>query len=349
MASSWMQEAEENAKKYAQAIKEQNQYLIDQQNQAKQNTLSTIENQRIDAVNNLNAGKDTVKQTAEDNAKQANINRMLALKDNAGAMSRAGLSTQGIVGSQVNSINNNYGNNLNSILKDRANQLKAIDDQVDSTNLQYDTNRLNAINQYDQSIADLNSQIDANALSQYNTSVARYLAQKQQEYENRQNEAAQQEAIRQFNEQLAYQKEQDKIKNAQTWAQINSSGNGNFSDSNGGSNGVQQIKTDHYSGNINSDVQYGTFNTTDSNGVKYQPNNVGGAKLSNSKYKVKDLLGEGITGNKGASLDNQKVWKTATGNYYVWDGSQNKYIDITSKFYQTGDFYTTPTGTILVK
>lgn len=349
MASSWLQEADEYAKKYAQALKEQSQYLVNQQNQAKQSAMNTIENERLNAVNTLNSSKDSIRQTAEENAKQANINRMLALKDNQSAMSRNGLSTQGIVGSQVNSINNSYGSNLNSILKDRANQLKSVDDQINSTNLQYDTNKINTANQYDQAIAELNSQIDTNALNQYNTSVAQFLAQKQQELENQNAEADRQEAIRQFNEQLAYQKEQDKIKNAQTWAQINSSGNGNFSDSNGGSNGVQQIKTDHYSGNINSDVQYGTFNTTDSNGVKYQPNNVGGAKLSNSKYKVKDLLGEGITGNKGASLDNQKVWKTATGNYYVWDGSQNKYIDITSKFYQTGDFYTTPTGTILIK
>lgn len=344
MASSWMQEADEYAKKYAQALKEQSQYLIDQQNQAKQNTLNTIENERLNAVNTLNSGKDSVRQTAEENAKQANINRMLALRDNQGAMSRAGLSTQGIVGSQVNSINNSYGNNLNSILKDRASQLKAIDDQVNSTNLQYDTNRINAINQYDQNIADLNSQIDANALNQYNTSVAQYLAQKQQEYENQQAEAAQQEAIRQYNEQLAYQKEQDAIKNAQTWAQINAN-NYSFGDSN--SNNT--IKTNYYEGAINPDTKYGTFNTLDKNGVKYQPDNVGGEKLSNSGYKVKDLFGDGWQGSTGASLSNQKVWKTGIGKYYVWDGSQNSYIDVTSKLRAVGNMYTAPTGVTFTK
>lgn len=346
MASSWIQEAEENAKRYADAIKQQSQYLIDQQNQAKQNALSTIENQRLDAVNTLNAGKDTVKQTAEENAKQANINRMLALKDNQGAMSRAGLSTQGIVGSQVNSINNSYGENLNSILKDRASQLKAIDDQVNSTNLQYDTNRINAINQYDQNIADLNSQIDANALNQYNTVYAQYLAQKQQEYENQQAEAERQEAIRQFNLQLEYQKQQDAIKNAQTWAQINAS-NAGFSNTNSSSNNT--IKTNYYEGEINPDTKYGTFGTLDKNGVKYQPDNVGGEKLSNSGYKMKDLFGTGNTGATGANIDNQKVWKTSSGKYYTWDGSQNKYIDLTGQFMSVGNMYTAPTGITFIK
>ncbi|MBP3463680.1 MAG: hypothetical protein J6K45_04280 [Clostridia bacterium] len=344
MASSWMQEADEYAKKYAQALKEQSQYLIDQQNQAKQNALNTIENERLNAVNTLNSGKDSVRQTAEENAKQANINRMLALRDNQGAMSRAGLSTQGIVGSQVNSINNSYGNNLNSILKDRASQLKAIDDQVNSTNLQYDTNRINSINQYDQNIADLNSQIDTNALNQYNTSVAQYLAQKQQEYENQQAEAAQQEAIRQFNEQLAYQKQQDAIKNAQTWSQINASKVGFDNTSSGNT-----IKTNYYEGAINPDTRYGTFGTLDKNGVKYQPNNVNGEKLSNSGYKVKDLFGDGWQGSTGASLSNQKVWKTGIGKYYVWDGSQNSYIDVTSKLRAVGNMYTAPTGVTFTK
>lgn len=46
---------------------------------------------------------------------------------------------------------------------------------------------------------------------------------KQQEWENEQNRLAAEEAIRQYNEQMAYQKEQDKIANAQKWAQIKAS------------------------------------------------------------------------------------------------------------------------------
>ena len=75
MASSWTDEANATAKQYAEALKKQSQYLIDQQNQAKQNTLDALENQRTNSINNLNASKDTINQTALDNAKQANIRR----------------------------------------------------------------------------------------------------------------------------------------------------------------------------------------------------------------------------------------------------------------------------------
>lgn len=348
MASSWVQEAQDTAKKYAEALKQQSQYLIDQQNQSKQNTLNTLENERLNAVNNLNAGKDAVRQQALDNAKQANINRMLALKDNQGAMNRAGLGTQGIVGSQVNSINNNYGTNLNSIIRDRTNQLKSIDDQVNSTNLQYDTNRLNTINQYNASIADLQSQIDAQALNQYNTMYQQALAQKQQEWQNDLAELERQESIRQYNLNLALQQAQldfEKQQAAQsqrnwekTYALEKSqsfSGNNDFTSNSSNSNygtasNGRTIVANPYTNTVNSDAKYGVFsyNGTDTG---YQPNNVGGAKLSKTGKTVSELLGTtGNQGSTGINIDKQNVW--TTGNkYYVWDGTLNKYVDITSE------------------
>lgn len=347
MASSWTDEANATAKQYAEALKKQSQYLIDQQNQAKQNTLDALENQRTNSINNLNASKDTINQTALDNAKQANINRMLSLKDNNSAMNRAGLSSQGVVGSQVNSINNNYGTNLNEILKNKANQLQDVDNQINSTNLQYDTNRINSINEYDGNIASLQNQIDQQALSQYNTIYQQILAQKQQEWQNQQAEAERQEAIRQFNEQMAYQKARDAESDRQAWAKINTSNYGSFS----GSDNSKKVKTSYYEGNINPDTQYGTFGTLDKNGVKYQPNNVGGVKLSNSGYKMSDLFDTGNIGSTGVNVDNQKVWKTANGKYYVWDGSQNKYIDLDGYFSisNNGRVLTSPTGIVLTR
>lgn len=324
MASSWMDEAHQRAQQYSDALKQRSQYLVEQQNAAKQNSLNVIENERKNAINQLNSNKNTINQTALDNAKQANINRMLALKDNSGAMSRAGLAEQGLVGSQVNSINNNYGTNLNSILKDKANQLQGVDNQISSTNLQYDTNRINAMNEYDSNIASLQNQIDQQALNQYNTIYQQTLAQKQQEYENQKAAEAQAEAIRQFNAQLELQRQQNAASNALSWAKYNQS-NVNFTDSN------NKINTNYYSGSINPDTYYGVFNTTDKNGIKYQPDNVGGNKLKGSGYKVSDLFGKGNTGSTGANIDNQKVWKTGDNRYYIWDGSQNKYIDVTNK------------------
>ena len=38
----------------------------------------------------------------------------------------------------------------------------------------------------------------------------------------------------------------------------------------------------------------------------------------------------GNTGSTGINIDKQNVW-TVNGKYYVWDGSQDKYVDITSE------------------
>ncbi len=83
-------------------------------------------------------------------------------------------------------------------------------------------------------------------------------------------------------------------------------------------NGSNQVNTDYYSGSINPDTKNGVFNTTDKNGVKYQPDNVGGKKLSKS----------GLTIDNGGITQN--VWKSSDGKYYYWEGRQNKYISIPS-------------------
>lgn len=162
------------------------------------------------------------------------------------------------------------------------------------------------------------------------------------------------ENIRQYNENMAYQKEQDRIKMeyqkerdriadeqwqkqynlsaASTYSKISDSskskyttgvleygtlvdsygdGNGNviYTDSSGN---TYKMKDGYnpYTGTKNNDVKNGTF----SNG--YQPNNVGGNKLSKS----------GKTGNINGQ--EQNIWKTDEGKYYYWDGTKNKYFEL---------------------
>lgn len=204
-ASDWIKEAEAYAKQYADSLKTSQQYLIDNQNTAKQSAISALSNENQSAINKLNSSKTGINATALDNAKQANINKMLSLRDNAQSLNRAGLGTQGIVGSQTNSINNNYNSNLNTILKEKASNLANVDSQIADTNLQYNTNKVNTENQYATAIANAKNAIEESALNQYNTMYSSYLNQKQQEYDNQQAEIARQEAIRQFNANLAAQ------------------------------------------------------------------------------------------------------------------------------------------------
>ena len=169
---------------------------------------------------------------------------------------------------------------------------------------------------------------------------ANYYGRMQDVLNRQQQQQAQQEAIRQFNEQFNYKKQQDALAQENwlkeynlTRARTSSGGTGG-----GGSPIITDttpkadttIKTQFYSGKINPDAINGTFSTTDSNGVRYQPNNIGGSKLSPSGTTVGQLLGD-IKGNSGASLSNQKVWADESGKLWYWDGSLNKYQPVMKK------------------
>jgi len=138
------------------------------------------------------------------------------------------------------------------------------------------------------------------------------------------------EEARQYNETLAFQKQQAAQEQA-NWekeyalskaaASRSYSSGGSYSGgtslSNGGSAKTYQVNTDYYQGNLNKDAQYGTF----SNG--YQPNNVNGKKLSKTgdtiTFNTKTLNGVSKTVT-------QNIWKTPDGTRYYWDGRYNKYI-----------------------
>ena len=92
--------------------------------------------------------------------------------------------------------------------------------------------------------------------------------------------------------------------------------------------GANIISTPYYNDVINPDVQYGTFNTKDSNGVKYQPDNINGVKLIKTgepiEIATKTLNGE-------TRYVKQNIWQLPDGTNWYWDGRQNKYIKYTGK------------------
>ena len=319
--NNWMKEAEAEAKKHSDALIQNNQQVLEQLTKSKENALQQLQQQQDNAIYNLNTNKSTINSTAEDNAKQLNINRLLALKSNQAAMNRAGLGTQGVVGSQVNSINNNYGTNLSSVLNQKASDLNNLEKQKNDTLLSYNTNRLNLTNQYDQSYSDALASINDKALSQYNTVYQNYLAMKQQEYENQQAELARQEAIRQYNQSLALQRAQTQT----------------FSDD--GSGFDTYIQTDYYNGPMTgyqktAIERYGAFNTVDKNGNVYQPKGViyegkDYGKLTPSNHTASDwLFNKNVTNSSGVNIANQQVWLTSNGQAWIWNGSKMTYEPI---------------------
>lgn len=325
MKSDWIKEAEENARKYADIYKQNNQSILDQLLQTRNSNLDLINKQEKNALYNLNLEKGNINQTAIDNAKQANINRLLALKNNSDSMNRAGLATQGILGSQVNSINSSYGNNITSILNDKTSALRDLAKRKSDTNLAYDTNRINVNNDYGTNYADMLAQINNGALSQYNTSYNNYLNYKQQQYENERAEAEAAEKIRQYNENLLYQKERDKVSDKQ-WAKEYS-----------------LSKQKLYSGS-------GSYPYSDSSNLDYLGNNVQTQKMGNYYFKKADgsytdqpsyinnvrLQTDGTTAEQiGVVMDGigkkYRIW-TDGNKYYVWDNNDKNYVDVTEDY-----------------
>lgn len=144
------------------------------------------------------------------------------------------------------------------------------------------------------------------------------------------------ENIRQYNEQMAYKKEQDRIAQEQWQKEFNLARSKTYSSSSSKSsgglnpysaggisaNGVE-IKANPYTGEVNKDAKNGVF----SNG--YQPNNVDGKALSSSGMKVSYIF-SGAKGSTGIDMSGQTIWE-AGGNYYIWDGSINDYIKVTNE------------------
>lgn len=317
--SAWQKEAEIEAKKYADQIKNDNQQILDTLTNAKNNALQQLQNQQDNAIYNINTNKSTINANAENNAKQLYINKLLALKSNDAAMKRAGLGSQGIVGSQINSINNNYGTNLSSVLNQKSNDLQELEKQKNDTLLNYSNNRVDLTNQYDTNYSNALASINDKALSQYNTIYNSYLAMKQQQYENEQAELARQEQIRQFNEQMA-------LERAAMYYNNNSGGaSGIDSDA---FNNTMHITTDYFNGQMPTstyqDLQHGAFSTVDKNGNRYQPNNVNGNKLK-SYGLAGHYLGSEATNSSGVNIANQKLWQDTKGKFYIWNGSKLVY------------------------
>lgn len=168
----------------------------------------------------------------------------------------------------------------------------------------------NLNNTYYNRYKDVESQI--NYENEQEEAIRRY----NEEMEFKKQQLAQQQA--QWEREFAYQQQQDAISNSQKWASINNS--------NSYSEPLSESKTmNPYTNTRNADADRGTF----SNG--YQPDNINGNKLSSVKNKTVGDVIKNAKGSTGIDMTGQKIW-TVSGRYYMWDGSIDNYIDITSQY-----------------
>ena len=170
-------------------------------------------------------------------------------------------------------------------------------------------------------------QLDEN-IRQFDEEIARLKKKDAEEYalEIQQLELQKQKAAQEqsrWEKEYALAQREFSEKQRQFNATYSSNGDYPYGDTSGGTT----IKTQYYSGEINPDTQYGTFNTKDENGVKYQPNNIGGKKLTSTKKKAGEIFGKDAVNSSGVNIANQTVWKIGD-KHYIWNGSTNKYEQI---------------------
>lgn len=187
-----------------------------------------------------------------------------------------------------------------------------------------ENNRLNYIQNLNDSYFSKQNTLQ-NRLDTYNSTINNITQIREETNLKKQQIAEQAAAERQqmawerekFYAQLNAQKEKDNVANRYSDSSTPVSTSGGYA-----------LVTQYYKGDYNKDAL--TNGKVDSSKVfsnGYQPNNINGNKLVKSGYKVSDLFGE-MYGSTGANLSDQNVW-ASKNHYYIWDGSQNRYIDVT--------------------
>lgn len=323
--SAWQAEAKKQATLESDNYKKSQQYLIDQINKNRENSLKQIQQQEDNSIYKLNSNLSDINKTAENDAKQANINRLLALKSNEDAMSRAGLNSQGIVGSQNASINNSYGNNLTTILNQKNTNLRNLEKEKNDTILEYNSNRLKLENEYGSNLSNIQSQIDEKALNQYNNTYNNYLARLQQQYQNEQEEKQRAEEKRRW--QLEYNLARKSSRSGGSGRSGGSSSKSdyNFDNSNNTNNTslTGSVKDFGWTSNPVSTAPFVTSSSSKKYGVfkgTKQPKGITNyGKLTKSGYTTL------VNGKE------QNIWLTTTKGKtkaWIWDNKNKVYVGL---------------------
>ena len=211
------------------------------------------------------------------------------------------------------------------------NALKALQEKLNialegfNYKTEQENNRLNwnynVNNNYYNRYKDVESQINyenetAEKIRQYNENMAYQKEQQRLEQER-------------WEQEMAYQKQQDAIANAQKWSSINNNYSYNSDLSNGGSNyGLNSGNTDEYG------------NTADTQSKSdYYFQDKAGQNEKHPQYinnqKVVSVGKASLFPNIPGTINpNQNIWK-AGDRYYLWEKTSNtsgRYIDVTSQY-----------------
>ena len=155
-----------------------------------------LQNQEQQALNQINAQRDTVLNNYNDSARQAYINKMLASKNVEQELSQRGLNTSGLVGSAYANVENAYSSNLANLQANRDNSIRDIDNKVLNTQLEYDVQENQLLGEIENAKLELQKYGNELAYQRYQNALANYM-----------NFVNQENYVKEFE----YQKQQDKL------------------------------------------------------------------------------------------------------------------------------------------
>ena len=264
---------------------------------------------RDELLATLEAGKEPIESDYQAGVRQAYIDRVLGGNVLSEELSRLGLDASGFGVGQKVDLQTTLGQTRAGLRKTRSERLQDLSNQGIDVEKDFGIEIADLESAFSQNTAELDRYISEREENVFNTSLTNYLEDIQR-----------QDAL----------KQQD-IENRADATTGTAEGDIGFTDTENFDN------TGKYTGPATSTNPYGVSNTqtrsdaelgTFSNG--YQPKYYNGVKLTSSNQKVGEKFGTGVNfGATGINLDNQTIWK-AGDKFVVWDGTQDKYMDITN-------------------
>lgn len=381
------QNAISNANSVYQNLNNQAENLYNQQQQYAADYQKTqdevLDKQLANQTAKIEQQKQVATQNRDTEAKRARNDYQAYINPygvNAESLASRGLLNSGLSETSQLGGYNTYQNRVASANKALQDAITAYDNDINDAQLHNDVAKAqNALTKlemqlkYAQSYYDTSSELAQNSLAnqqslnsqyanQYQAMLGQILNENQYKESIRQYNADLAEKQRQYNQNMAYQRERDEVADDQ-WQKeydlakkkVSSSGGGSGSGGSGGTNNTKKQSIDTSgknsvasaigeaikkgaeaatgkksnvnpnTGKVHKDAKNGVF----SNG--YQPDNVGGKKLSKSGKKVSDVFSDASyqKNGKNAAFGNQNVWSDGD-KYYVWVGDD--YLDVTKVF-----------------
>ena len=252
--------------------------------------IADLENTRNQALSNLEAERNSNTALYNQQRSTANAQNRMQAKNFQEYLASTGRANSGLPAQARMQYDNNLNNSLNYLNTSEAGALADINRRQTLAN---DT--------YNSGLAKANATIESNYIQSL-------LDERNKELNRQLQERELAESIRQFNENLALQREK-------LYTNFNSGSGGGSSDN--GTDG-DYVFTD---GTYSNTAKNSTVSDIEKAGQKY-------GYFSNG-YQPKGILGYGVLSKTGDTIDvngkTQNIWKTPNGELWYWDGSVREY------------------------